>query len=502
VTGRLGLRARLTIFVTLVFAAALAITSIVVVAAVENRLVADSRANAETVLGDYLDTIYGGIATVGVVDPDDTTRFFYLDEQGTEINEQAYFETIFASFDAQLADAIDPDDIAQTGPGGVIVGSTITSGPIRPFATPGIVIDAQSGVLSSSDGGSITLIEGPVPTGDPHRIDRGPDVVAVAQTLTFADGATIDVGVSNPLKLVTDSLDTITAMLWLALPTLIAATALITWLAATRALRPVKAIADQADAITATNIDQRVPLHDANDEIRHLGVTVNNMLDRLQHAQDRQHQLVADASHELRSPVAASRAQLEVATTNPKTVDWPATAHKVLAEQEHLGTLIDDLLALSGLDETGAGTTTDVDLDDLVAAEARRQPVTVDVTIAQPVRVSVNQQLITRAIRNLLDNAARHADHTVAIALTNDKDHAVIDVDDDGPGIPPDQRDHVFDRFTRLDEARDRDRGGSGLGLAIARQVARAHDGDIVCTNSPHGGARLTLTLPSSPIRD
>ncbi len=469
-------------------------------AAVEDRLVADSRASAEAVLGGYLDTIYGGIATVGIVDPTATTRFFYLDDQGTEINEQAYFETIFASFDAQLVEAIDLGAIGQADFGDVIVGSTIATPPlITPLATSGLIIDAQSGVLSSADGGSITLIEGPVPTGEPHRIDRGPDVVAVAQTLTFADGATIDVGVSNPLKPVTDSLDTITALLWFALPTLIAATALITWLAATRALRPVKAIADQAEAITATNIDQRVPIHDANDEIRHLGVTVNNMLDRLQHAQDRQRQLVADASHDLRSPVAASRAQLEVAATNADTVDWPATAHRVLVEQEHLAMLIDDLLALSSLDEAGVGATTDVDLDDLVAAEARRQPATVDVTIAQPVRVSVNQQLITRAIRNLLDNASRHAHHSVAITLTTDNRNAIVDIDDDGPGIPPDQRDRVFDRFTRLDEARDRDGGGAGLGLAIARQVARTHHGDITCTESPHGGARLTLTIPLPP---
>ena len=495
-TNRLGLRARLTIFVTVVFASTLTLTSVLVVAAVEDRLIDDTRASAEAVLSGYLESIYGGVATVGVVDPDATTSFFYLGSDGREISEFEYFDTIASSFDAQLAEVLDvaPRPVPQVVEGTAF--GTI-SGPI--FGQ-GVVIDEQSGALFGPDGGSITLIAGPIPTGEPHAIDRGSEVVAVAQTLTFADGVTIDVGVSNPLRPVTDSLDTITSVLWVGVPVLVVVTALITWMAASRALRPVRAIADQADVITANNLDQRVPIHEANDEIRHLGVTVNDMLERLHDSQEQQRQLVADASHELRSPVAATRSQLEVAIAHPDSADWNATAVAVLGEQERLASLIDDLLALSRLDETGAGVTVDVDLDDLAATEAQRQPGAVSASIPQPVRVAGNPQLITRAVRNLLDNATRHAVDQVgvSVAIESATGMATVIVDDDGPGVPLESRDSIFHRFTRLDEARDRDHGGAGLGLAIARQVARAHDGDLTCTDSPLGGARFVLTIPTA----
>jgi len=495
-TKRLGLRARLTIFVTVVFASTLTLTSVVVVAAVEDRLIDDTRASAEAVLSGYLETIYGGVATLGVVDPNTTTSFFYLGSDGAEISEVEYFETIALSFDAQLVDAFGapafsvPAEILEGGLPAEAIGGPISGGS-------GVIIDEQTGSLLGPDGAMITLIAGPEPTGEPHAIDRGDEVVAVAQTLTFADGATVDVGVSNPLQPVTDSLDTITSVLWVGVPVLVAVTALITWLAASRALRPVRAIADQAGVITANNLDQRVPIHEANDEIRHLGVTVNGMLERLHDSQEQQRQLVADASHELRSPVAATRAQLEVAIAHPNSADWNATAGAVLAEQERLAGLIDDLLALSRLDETGTGVAVDVDLDDLVATEAQRQTRPVEVSIPQPVRVTGNPQLITRAVRNLLDNATRHAAEQVSVMVSVDGVRmATITVDDDGPGVPPDSRETVFHRFTRLDEARDRDRGGAGLGLAIARQVARAHGGDVTCTDSPLAGARFVLTIP------
>jgi signal transduction histidine kinase len=493
-TKRLGLRARLTIFVTVVFASTLTLTSVVVVDAVEDRLIADTRATAEAVLGGYLETIYGGVATVGVVDPNTTTSFFYLGSDGDEISEVEYFETIATGFDAQVLDGFDGSDLPI--PFEVLEGVSAAAigGPI--FGES-VIIDEESGTLVGPDGGTITFVTGPVPTGDPHAINRGPDVVAVAQTLTFADGATVDVGVSNPLQPVTDSLDTFDGVLWVGVPVLVAVTALITWLAASRALRPVKAIADQADVITANNLDQRVPIHGANDEIRHLGVTVNDMLERLHDSQKQQRQLVADASHELRSPVAATRAQLEVAIAHPDSADWNATAGAVLEEQERLAGLIDDLLALSRLDETVAGVAVDVDLDDLVATEAQRQTGLVDVSIPQPVRVAGNRQLITRAVRNLLDNATRYAAGQITVSVSaDDAGMAAITIDDDGPGVPLDARESIFHRFTRLDEARDRDRGGAGLGLAIARQVARAHGGDLTCMDSPLGGARFVLTIP------
>ncbi len=494
--SRLGLRARLTILVTAVFAVALSITAVAALEAVERRLIDDTRASAEAVLSSYLESIYGGVATVGVVAPDEATRFFYLDENGNEITEREYYTTIASGFDGAPVDSIGDDVVAPVpipdlGSGEVVMGGVAAASDDQ-FGQ--VEIDPATGVVATASGDVVVFSVGPVPDGEPHSVDLGDGVVAVAQTVTFGDGARLEVGVSNPLQPVSDSLDTIRQLLWVALPVMIAAIALITWLAASRALRPVQAIIGQADAITATNIHQRVPVHAANDEIRDLATTVNGMLQRLDDARHRQHQLVADASHELRSPVAASRAQLEVAAANPETTDWVATAEAVLAEQEHLGTLIDDLLTLSRLDEAGPDIGADVDLDDLIAVEAARHH-GVRTRVADPVRIHGNPALLTRALRNLVDNATRHATDDICITLESRDGVAVIHVDDDGPGIAPERYGDVFERFVRLDEARDRHVGGTGLGLAIARDVARAHHGDIICTAGPLGGARFTLTI-------
>jgi signal transduction histidine kinase len=228
---------------------------------------------------------------------------------------------------------------------------------------------------------------------------------------------------------------------------------------------------------------------------------MNDMLSRLQRAQQVERQLVADASHELRSPVAASRAQLEVALAHPEAADWAATARVVLDEQLHLGHVIENLLALSRIDEQGVGAVTDVDLEELVSAEAARPHAKPVLAVApRPVRIEGNPALVARAVRNLVDNAVRHAATGVTISLrppgAGSPASAAVVVDDDGPGVPADQRIRIFDRFTRLDSARRKDDGGTGLGLAIAREVARAHNGSISCEDAPGGGARFVLHLP------
>ncbi len=511
----LGLRARLTIFVTVVFAVTMIVTSILARSVVEDRMLANSKANAEAVLSEFLESIYGGVATLGVVDPESTSRFFYRDSDGSEISEQEYFDTIAASFDSEFLEILGfesnglPASFVLEGPlpgdSGVIVGGGLMEGidaegtDVGGTAAVGpLNVAPDSGAIIIPEAGTVTFAVGPVPTGDPYPVDLGADVVAVAQTLTFSDGATLEIGVSNPLQPVSDGLSAITNLMLVAVPTLVAIVAFITWQAATRALSPVNAIASEAAAITASNINQRVPVPGANDEVRHLAVTVNNMLDRLQHAQDRQRQLVSDASHELRSPVAASRAQLEVAAADPGGADWEATAKAVLTEQRYLTEMIDDLLTMSRLDESGVDGVEDIDFDDLVATEVGRQAVPVDMTIGVPIRLTGNHRLLTRAIRNLLDNATRHAVDLVAVTVVTDGEVAVMQVDDDGPGVPANQRETIFERFRRVDDARDRGSGGTGLGLAIAREVAVAHHGDLGCTASPLGGARFTLTLPIS----
>jgi signal transduction histidine kinase len=264
-----------------------------------------------------------------------------------------------------------------------------------------------------------------------------------------------------------------------------------------RTLRPVHLITRRTRSITDANLSERVPVPESRDDIAELATTMNAMLARLDHAQRRQREFVADASHELRSPIAASVTQLEVALAHPTGSSWEATAAAVLDEQTQLGHLVDDLLALSQLDEQGVGAIAPLDLCELVVDElARPHPRPIDATIAARVLVEGNRAHLTRAIRNVVDNACDHAASAVGVSVSYVGDRPTIQVDDDGPGIPAEQRSRVFDRFARLDEPRSRNNGGAGLGLAIVREVVVAHGGAVTCTDSPAGGARITLDFP------
>ena len=505
----LTLRTRLTLFVTVVFAVGATVLAIVAVDRIERTLVADTRSSAEAVLGQYLESINGGVATVGVVGDEVGAQFFYRDESGETLSEVEYFRLIASAFDAEfsrLATEIPTVSLAESLPatlGPVPIAENVAVGGVLIDGPP--LVDPESGRLLDAAGSAITFVMGPVPLGSPQPVDLGPDVVAVSQTLTFPDGTSFEVGVSNPLRPVTDGLDAIRTLLWFAVPALVLAVAGITWLAATRALRPVHAISSRARAITADNLGDRLPIPRADDEVRELAVTVNDMLTRLEHSQRRQRELVADAAHELRSPVAASLAQLEVAVATDDVADWRSSGVTVIAEQERLSDLIDDLLALSRLDAAGLTVEQHVDLSAAVRVEAGRvrriEPVvhtrdSADTTVVGDVR------LLERAVGNLLDNASRHACGRVEVTVSRTTRAIVVDVDDDGPGVPTEDRERVFERFTRLDEARDRDRGGSGLGLAIVRDVARAHGGDVECSPGPLGGARFSVTIPAATAGD
>jgi signal transduction histidine kinase len=314
----------------------------------------------------------------------------------------------------------------------------------------------------------------------------------------FPDGTELEIGVTSPLQPVKDSLSAIRTMLWIAGPLLIATVTALTALIVGRSLRPVHSIIHRTREISDTNLSQRVPVPTSGDDISELAVTMNDMLSRLELAQQRHRQFIADASHELRSPVAASRVQLEVALAHPDQADWDATARTVLAEQTRLGVLVDDLLALSRLDEQGLGTIADVDLREVVEAETRRpHRVSTTVVVDRPAHVVGNRGQLARAIRNVIENADRHANSHVVVSVTQHDGWAVVHVDDDGPGIPAEQREHVFDRFTRLDEPRNRNDGGAGLGLAIVAQVVRTHGGTVGCTDAPGGGARISISVPT-----
>lgn len=266
-----------------------------------------------------------------------------------------------------------------------------------------------------------------------------------------------------------------------------------------RALAPVEAMRRRVAGITATDPSARVPVPPSRDEVAQLATTMNAMLERLATAAEAQRRFVADASHELRSPLATIRAAHEIAAVHPDASDWSTVNSDVLSEVARLERLVDDLLFLARSDERGLHPQSDdVDLDDLVSAEARRLRRTTGLRVAvhaAPVRVVGDRHQLSRALRNLTDNAARHATGGVELRTDGRTGHAVIDVLDDGPGVPAAERERIFQRFVRLDASRQRPAGGAGLGLAISREIARAHGGELSALEHA-GGAHLQLRLP------
>jgi signal transduction histidine kinase len=292
----------------------------------------------------------------------------------------------------------------------------------------------------------------------------------------------------------------VAGLLAVGLPLLLAVVAVTTWVVVGRALAPVEAIRTEVDAISAAALHRRVPDPPADDEIGRLARTMNRMLARLEHAQARQRRLVSDASHELRSPVAAIRQHAEVALAHPDRTTVGELAGTVLAEDLRLQRLAEDLLLLTRADEhTLALRRRPVDLDDLVLAEARRLRGTglrVDAAGVSAGRVEGDGAALRRLVRNLADNGARHAAGQLAFSVAERDGHVLLAVEDDGPGIPEADRQRVFERFVRLDDARARDDGGSGLGLAIVAELVTAHGGTVAIDTSPLGGARVEVALP------
>jgi signal transduction histidine kinase len=309
--------------------------------------------------------------------------------------------------------------------------------------------------------------------------------------------------------IVEESVDGVRNALYVAFPVLVGAAGLGAWLLAGRALRPVEAIRTEVESITGSTLDRRVPVPSSGDEVARLAATMNAMLDRLEDASNRQQRFVADASHELRSPVTAIRTELEVAQRTAGPDDWPAVAARLLCEEARLEAVIADLLLLASLDEvTPTPEAVTIDLAELVQEEVRRRApdgaVAVEVDAPASVAVRGNRTQLRRAVANLLDNAGRHARTSVRVAV-HDRDGRVrVLVDDDGPGIPTADRERVFERFTRLDEhrARDGQAGGAGLGLSLVRGIVDHHGGTARVETAPLGGARVVIDLPAVPSDD
>ena len=320
-----------------------------------------------------------------------------------------------------------------------------------------------------------------VPPG--ARVERDGAFLAVATGADTALGRRTVVVVRST-EIVSEATAAVSGLLAVGLPLLLAVVAVTTWIVVGRALAPVEAIRAEVDAISAAALHRRVPDPPADDEIGRLARTMNRMLGRLERAQARQRRLVSDASHELRSPIASIRQHAEVALAHPGRTTTTELAATVLAENLRLQRLAEDLLLLTRADEhTLALRKRPVDVDDLVFDEARRlregTGLRVDTTAVSAGRVDGDAAGLRRVLRNLGENAARHARGHLAFSVAERDGRVLVEVDDDGPGIPEADRERVFERFVRLDDARARDDGGSGLGLAIVAELVAAHGGTV-----------------------
>lgn len=324
----------------------------------------------------------------------------------------------------------------------------------------------------------------------PFRVAALPATVRGGQPVTVYAGSSLETADSAVA-------DARQAML-IGLPPLLVVVAMVTWLVTRRALRPVEAIRRQLAEIVDGDLSRRVPEPGSRDEIGRLASTTNATLAALEESTERQRRFIADAAHELRSPIASLRTQLEVAQAHPELLELDGLIGDTI-RLEHLAA---DLLLLARLDAGEQPRADRVDLTALVREELEhrvRDRVGVRIeTPEQPVTVTGSRTQLARVLGNLVDNAQRHAASLVRVAVDRDVDgRVVLSVTDDGPGVPPADRDRIFQRFVRLDDARSRDEGGAGLGLAIVRDVVQRHGGTIhVADGAP--GARFVVTLPAA----
>ncbi len=397
------------------------------------------------------------------------------------------------------------DDVAALVEGGSVPVQLAVAGEddalVQIVNSQGIVvassenIEGESAITGIRAGSETRLITSDsVPIGDGR-------LRLAARTVSTAEGE-FTVYTATNLESVTETVALLSAMLLVGIPILTGFVGLTVWVIIGRSLRPVEHIRSQVASIGDRELDRRVPVPGSDDEIGRLAVTMNEMLGRLERSSEQQRRFVADASHELRSPLAVIRSALEVNQAHPTDADWPEVASDVLDEALRMQRLIEDLLMLARIDaDKLPALTTAVDLDDLVFEQSHRLQQSTDVTIdtaaVSGAQVSGDRAGLDRMVRNLIENAVRYATKSVRVSLTEADGMATLVIDDDGPGIPEADRERVLGRFTRLDEARDREHGGSGLGLSIVKEVVDRYGGVLAVGESPVGGARFQVDFPA-----
>ncbi|MEO3870031.1 HAMP domain-containing sensor histidine kinase [Nonomuraea sp. B12E4] len=364
------------------------------------------------------------------------------------------------------------------------------------------IVDAHQKVLKSSRRASATV---PISRLRPPPDDRfqrreeceGPGRCVLLEAIRLtpdADAGVVYAGIREPDLLATHRLD-YAVVAGIGLITAVAAWT--AWVLVGRTLRPVEAIRARISEITVSDLSLRVPVPPGHDEITQLATTANHTLSQLEGAVEEQRQFASTTSHELRTPIAGLRMQLEEALRYPDDVDTQETLRTALATTDRLEAIVNDLLLLARLRATDPAPPEKIDVGELVVAEvnAQHRPIPTKVHAPAGLRICGSRMQLIRVVDNLLTNAQRHAESSVEVTVAPAGDGVAVTVADDGSGIAPAHRERVFERFVRLDDGRRRDPGGSGLGLAISRDIARAHHGTLRVADSQRG-AKFVLWLP------
>lgn len=361
-----------------------------------------------------------------------------------------------------------------------------SAAPLR--SAPMIALDPLPGV-----GQVHTELVGDLPAAD------GASVMVAATRVTGPDGRLLTVLVAEPTSIQPAAARKLSIVALAVILAALAVLFLVLRYAVGLAMHPVEVMRSELESINSSREARSVTAPHRDDEIGQLGRAINELLDRLRRSDAERASFVSDAGHELRSPLSTVSVSLELLSGELTPQRRAIVAERASGELTRLSTLVDDLLALAKSDESAELVgATDLDLDDLVlgeAALARARGGQVTVRL-EPVRVTGVEAQVTRVVRNLVENAMRHAAGEIRIEVSGDGESALLAVDNDGPVVPESDRERIFERFVRLDEARDRDRGGSGLGLAIVRELVRRHGGNVTATEAPDGWCRFLVTLP------
>ncbi|MCI9888317.1 HAMP domain-containing histidine kinase [Micrococcales bacterium 31B] len=384
---------------------------------------------------------------------------------------------------AQMAAGATPAEVASTSKQDIVVQ----------------VIDVASGSVVATDHPEVRAALRLTPGWSQGVRDAGLDDAFVVAAVSGAPGQLVAVGLaqdeSDAAARTVLNLCIIAGSLGCAL------TGVVVWLSVGRALHPVETLRSQAESITHRFEATHLAVPRGDDELARLAITLNEMLARIKAFQDRQQTFVADASHELRSPLATLRQLADVARRHPHHTTVTELSGEVLSQESRMATLVESMLELARLDEGSPISVTLVDFDDVVMEQVtwmRRSAssLLIDSSAVESVQVRCEERMLVHVVANLLANAARHARRIVHVSLHRENFEAHLNVDDDGEGVPVSDRESIFERFRRLDAARGRDAGGAGLGLAIVSAMVERMAGRVWVEDSPLGGARFVVSVP------